>query len=175
MKTYIFFIIMASCALYSAAQQTSHISFEIRNVGISVDGHFNTFNVLTSFDATNNLKEIRGEVNVKSIITGIQSRDEHLLEEDYFYASKYPSIYLQSTTLNKTATNQYTATVNVTIKGKTKQIRIPITVELSESFRNLSSEFEIDRRDFAVGGRSLVLSNTVKVIVFYSEEIDGNK
>ena len=80
---------------------------------------------------------------------------------------------LKSIALKKIVTNQYSAKVNLTIKGKTKQITIPITVEISEASRKITSKFQINRRDFGVGGRSLVLSNTVKISVVHIEEING--
>ena len=68
--------------------QTASIDFVIKNLGINVDGHFNTFTITTTFDSENSLKSVSGEIEVKSIKTGIKSRDEHLLEEDYFHISK---------------------------------------------------------------------------------------
>lgn len=174
MKYYIFLVIMVCCMPFGMAQQTSSIDFVIKNVGISVDGHFNTFSISSKFDTANKLIDISGNVTVKSIITGIESRDEHLLEEEYFNAKTYPLISLQTITLKQTSSNRYTATVDVTIKDKTKRITIPLTVEYSESSRKVTSEFEINRRDFGVGGRSFVMSNTVKISVVHIEKINGD-
>lgn len=172
MKKYLSFIIIVCYGSFCIAQETSSIDFVIRNVGINVDGHFNSFSVTTNFDASNNLKKISGEVKVKSIVTGIENRDEHLLEEDYFNASKHPLITLQSIKLEEIAPNKYTAIVDLSIKDKTKRITIPLTIDLSESSRKITSEFEINRRDFGVGGRSFVMSNTVKIMVVHIEKVN---
>lgn len=172
MKKHLYLITIIFYTSLCFAQQTSSINFVIRNVGINVDGHFNTFSVKTHYDASQNLKQISGEIKVNSIETGIENRDEHLLEDDYFNASKFPLITLQSTILEEILPNKYNATVDLTIKGKTKQIIIPLVVELSESSRKIRSEFEINRRDFGVGGRSLVMSNIVKIIVIHIEKIN---
>ena len=175
MKKYLSLIALVFYTSLCIAQERSNIDFVIRNVGINVDGHFNSFSVTTNFDASNNLKKISGDVKVKSIVTGIESRDEHLLEEDYFNASKYALISLQSIKLEKISSNQYTAIVDLSIKGKTKRITIPLTVELSEFSRKITSEFEINRRDFGVGGSSFVMSKIVKITVVHIEKINGNK
>jgi len=172
MKTYILQILAVFSISFGIAQQSSSINFVIRNVGVSVDGHFNTFTVKTSFDALNSLQKLSGEIQVTSIETGIDSRDEHLLKDDYFHASKFPVITLKSIVLEKTASNQYAAKVNLTIKGKTKQITIPVTVTTTNSARKITSKFEINRRDFGVGGRSFVMSDTVKISVVHIENIN---
>ena len=55
---------------------------------------------------------------MKSIKTGIKSRDEHLLEEDYFHISKYPKIYLKSTEVIKRRADLYDVKVELKIKGE---------------------------------------------------------
>ncbi|RNC88107.1 MAG: YceI family protein [Winogradskyella sp.] len=153
------------------SQDNSRVDFIIKNLGVNVDGHFNTFSITSKFDTSNTLESIRGEITVKSIETGINSRDEHLLEEDYFNIKNHPKITLISKTINKKSSNSYTVKANLMIKGKTKLITIPITVSKTNSKRKISSEFEINRRDFDVGGGSLVMGKTVKIKVVHIESI----
>ena len=154
-----------------AFAQKSSIDFEIKNLGITVDGFFKTFSVTTKFDDSNNLEDFSGEIKANSIETGIDSRDEHLLEEDYFNVSKYPLITLDVTELYKKSNNNYLAKVNLRIKGKAKQFTIPLQVQISNSHRKITSEFEINRKDFNVGGGSLVMSKTVKIKVVHVEKL----
>ena len=149
--------------------QNSSIDFVIRNLGINVDGFFKTFSVTTKFDDANNLEDFSGEVKANSIETGIDSRDEHLLEEDYFHVSKYPLITLDVAELYKKPNNTYSAKVNLRIKGKSKQFTIPLKVEISDLQRKITSEFQINRKDFGVGGSSFVMSKTVKIKVVHVE------
>lgn len=151
--------------------QKSSIDFEIRNLGINVDGFFKTFTVTTKFDDSNNLEDFSGEIKASSIETGIDSRDEHLLKEDYFYTSKYPLITLDVAELYKKQNNKYSAKVKLQIKGKSKQLTIPLQVEITETHRKITSEFEINRKDFGVGGGSFVMSKTVKIKVIHVENI----
>ena len=160
----IFTLLICSIVCFS---QTSSIDFVIKNLGINVDGYFNTFTITTTFDSDNSLKSVSGEIEVKSIKTGITGRDEHLLEEDYFYISKHPKIYLKSTDVIKRTDDLYEAKVDLKIKGKMKQLSIPIEVEDTQESLRIISNFEINRKDFGVGGSSFVMSKTVKIKVFH--------
>ncbi|MBT8243655.1 MAG: YceI family protein [Winogradskyella sp.] len=151
--------------------QKSSINFEIRNLGINVDGFFKTFTVTTKFDDSNNLEDFSSEIKVSSIETGIDSRDEHLLQEDYFHTSKYPLITLDVAELFKDPNNEYSAKVNLRIKGKAKQFTIPLKVEITETQRKIKSNFEINRKDFKIGGGSFVMGKTVKIAVVHVEKI----
>ena len=152
------------------AQNTSSIDFTIRNLAINVNGHFDTFSITTTFNALGQLEKLEGEINANSIETGIDSRDEHLLKEDYFYISKYPLIKLKSTSISKVSSSKYRVKANLTIKGQTKQITIPVTCENRANQIKLSSNFEINRRDFNVGGGSFVMSKIVKLKVVHIEK-----
>lgn len=170
MKKYVVLIMAMPCFIFSIAQTTSRIDFVIRNLGVNVDGSFNTFIINTKFDAANNLIRLYGEAEVNSIETGIDSRDEHLLKEDYFYSQEYPKITLKSTEINKQSPHLYTVKVILKIKEKTKQLTIPIKIEDKGLYRAVTSNFEINRRDFDVGGGSLVMSKKVKIKVVHFEK-----
>ncbi|NRB59633.1 MAG: YceI family protein [Winogradskyella sp.] len=147
------------------AQKTNSIDFVIKNLGVNVDGHFNSFEINTQFNTKGDLVSIYGKVEVKSIETGIESRDEHLLKEDYFHQSKYQYIILESTSMTKNDDNTYSVLATLTIKGKTKNISIPLTLERQQNRIFIASAFEINRKDFGVGGSSFILGKTVKVQV----------
>nr|WP_262899716.1 YceI family protein [Winogradskyella alexanderae] len=147
------------------AQTTSSIDFVIRNLGINVDGHFNIFEINTEFNTDGNLVSIYGKIDVESIETGIDSRDEHLLKEDYFHQAKFEHIILQSTKIKKETNSDYSISANLTIKGRAKAITIPVLVEIQNNKKIISSSFEINRRDFDVGGSSFVMGKTVKIQV----------
>lgn len=169
MRTRLIFALLLCLSVTGFAQESS-IDFVIRNLGINVDGHFDTFTITTRFDASNQLEKLSGEIKANSIETGIDSRDEHLLEEDYFYVSKYPSIVLESTEIKKQSENNYTVKASLRLKGKTKQVSFPLKVVISDNSRKISANFEINRKDFNVGGSSFVMSKTVKINVVHVEK-----
>jgi len=167
MKHFLLFVICFSYLSVGFSQSKSSIDFVIRNFGINVDGHFNTFNIETDFNAKGELIGVKSKIKVASIETGIESRDEHLLNADYFDDENHEYIILKSKTISKKSDTVYELVSNITIKGKTKEKRIKVNCNKINSQYKITANFEINRRDFNVGGGSLVMSNTVKIDVNY--------
>jgi polyisoprenoid-binding protein YceI len=51
----------------------------------------------------------------------------------------------------------------LTLKGVSKNITIPFTASLQNGVLMLVGEFTLDRLDYKVGGKSIVMGNEVKV------------
>ncbi len=146
------------------------VNFKIKNFGVNVGGHFQTIKIRSLFNSEHELTDISVTIDVLSVITGMKSRDKHLLKEDFFYVDKFDRIVLETISLKKESSNKYTLTGNLTIKGISKQITIPIKIETTEKAYIISSNFEINRKDFNVGGSSLVLSKNVKISVKHTKQ-----
>ena len=167
MKRFLFFVICFCCLSLSFSQNKSSIDFVIRNVGIAVDGHFNIFNIETDFDNKGELLNIKGEIKVASIETGIESRDNHILKADYFDIENYENITWVSKAINTIDDVVFTMIADLTIKGKTKEISITVNRDKINNKYKITSSFKVNRRNFDVGGRSIVMSNTVKINVVH--------
>jgi polyisoprenoid-binding protein YceI len=153
-----------------ANTQESSIDFVVKNLGVNVDGHFNTFNIVAEISNEGQLKSITSSIAVSSIETGIYSRDEHILEEDYFDAKNHSSIVMKSIKIKVLKSNNYEVTASLSIKGKTKTIKIPVTIKKEENTYLITSYFEINRKDFDVGGGSFILGKTVKINVKHYQD-----
>lgn len=144
------------------------VDFKIRNLGIHVDGRFNKSSITTNFTDPDPSKwMLSGTVETNSIDTDNEKRDKHIKEEDYFDVVNYPQITLEATKFKKISETKYDVTVSLTIKKTTKTLTIPVEIIGDGNSFKLRSDFEINRRDFDVGGSSLILSNTVKISVNY--------
>ena len=172
MKRCLLYVLLFCSVSTGFSQNTSSINFVIKNLGVNVDGHFNTFSVSTKFsDSSSELESISGSISVSSIKTGIDSRDEHLLDEDYFNEEKHKLITLKSESVTKISEMQYKVKANLKIKGITKQITIMVAVVKTNGKNKIASTFEINRKDFNVGGGSFVMSKTVKINVIHYEKL----
>ena len=173
-KLILFLLIISSVTITLDAQNLTTdkagtaISFKIKNLGFNVDGSFSDFKVDANFEADNLPNSyFVGTAVIKSIDTGIEGRNNHLQAEEYFHSEQYPEIKLASDKLKKTGTNQYEFTGKLTIKGKTKSLTFPITLEKSGQSILVKGNFEINRLDFEVGESSWVLKKKVKVAIAY--------
>ena len=170
MFRFIKLLLLVAFTSFSFAQNSSSVTFVIKNLGVNVDGHFNTFEIDANLNSNDELVDLSGKITVSSIETGIDSRDEHLLEEDYFDTENHKYITLQSKTIRKNSDTEYSVDADLSIKGKTKSISIPVTVRKQNDSFKITSYFEINRKDFDVGGGSFVMSKTVKIKVTHFQE-----
>lgn len=150
-------------------KEQTKVSFKIKNFGVNVDGDFSDVKIETNFNPDNlSQSYINANIAVKSITTGIESRDKSLLKEDYFDVENHKNIVLKSTKIEKKPDGSFTLLADLTIKGKTKQLEIPLTVSNTNSELRINAKFTINRKDFKVGGGSFIMSKNVKVEVVYS-------
>ena len=145
------------------------VLFQIKNFGITLDGGFKTTDIKTNLD-TKDLSNsyINATIIVNSIFTGIEARDEHLLETDYFDAVNHKKIILKSSKLTKDIYGNITLFAKLSIKGIIEEVEIPLEVFEDSSTIVLKASMMVNRKNFSIGGRSILLSNNVKIQVEYS-------
>lgn len=159
---------------WNADPMHSKLTFSITHMGISdVDGLFNKFTA----SATTNKADFSDavfelSVEVPSINTQVEMRDNHLRSADFFEVETYPSMTFKSTAITKISKDKYKLTGNLTLRGITK----PVTMDLWYRGTNVdaktnksTSGFQltgiIKRSDFNVGTKfpAPVLSDEVKI------------
>jgi len=170
MKRLLIFMLSALLSLVSFAQNSS-VDFKIKNLGITVEGHFKVFTIAAKFNNAGTLEALTGKIKASSIDTGIDSRDKHLLEDDYFNVDKHEFITLESTSVFKVYDSEYIVKANLSIRGITKKTSIVVKVKKLQNNYKITSNFEINRRDFNVGGSSFIMSKTVKLNVIHYQNL----
>lgn len=149
-------------ASLEGTKEESYIKFNIRNLGLNVEGIFNSFTTSVEYDKSQPTKSrFSAKIQVSSINTGINKRDSHLKQEEYFHVEKYPTITFQSISVSAPNAGQLLVKGNLTIKGKTLPIDLTVAVKEAGGKTQFSIAGELDRMDFGVGGDSWVLSDEV--------------
>lgn len=158
------------CSAISGFAQTTYklkrysVVFEIKNAGLNVDGSFKDLKTTISFSAAEPEKSsIQANVDVNSISTGIALRDKHLKGEDFFNTAKFPGIQIKSKNIVALADGFFVGTFDLTIKNITKTVEIPFTFSRSDNEGTFTGNFELNRRDYEVGGSSMMMNDKVKV------------
>lgn len=165
------FIVFFFAANYGIGQvkQTvvkSTITFTIKNLGISTGGSIGGLQADIIFDKDKpESSSIQGSIDVNAINTDNDSRDTHLKSADYFDVAKYPKITMKSVAIKHKSGNSYIATFNLTIKDKTKQIKMPFTYTTNGTAAEFKGDFKMLRTDFGIGDTSMVLGNDVTVFI----------
>lgn len=109
-------------------------------------------------------------VRVASVDTKKQTRDEKLLSEDFFHAEKYPAMTFTSTSVTASDERTLQVTGDLTIRGITKRITVPVTVlgvttvdDPPACLAGFETTFVIDRTDFGVLGTAGAAGSTSSV------------
>lgn len=152
----------------------SKLTFSVTHMGIAdIDGLFNKFDVTavaSKADFSDAVFEL--SVDVPSINTQVEMRDNHLRSADFFEVEKYPTMNFKSTSITKVSKDKYKLTGNLTLRGITK----PVTMNLWYRGTNVdpktnksTSGFQLTgtlkRSDFGVGPNfpAPILSDEVRI------------
>jgi polyisoprenoid-binding protein YceI len=169
MRTFLSFIVFVSCIITTQAQQLrpidskSEIKFTVKNFGLNTPGTFTGLKGTIQFNPSElSSASFNVSVDVSTVNTGIDMRDNHLKSNEYFDAKQYPTINFVSTGV-KADDNGYVMSGQLTIKGVSKNISFPFTAVSQNGGILFTGSFSISRKDFDVGGGSAVLSNHVDV------------
>ena len=105
----------------------SSVGFSVRHMGVSnVKGHFDEFVGSLVLD-NGSIQAATATIQVKSVNTGIERRDNHLRTADFFEAAKYPEITFKTKKVEKSG-DQTILIGDFTMRGVTKELRLPVTL-----------------------------------------------
>ena len=112
---------------WSVDKSHSSVQFEVSHLVIStVVGNFTVFEgkVVSKSDDDLTDADISAEIDVKSVDTRNLSRDDHLRQDDFFNAKKFPKILFKSKSVKKQSSNNYIVEGDLTIRDVTKPIKL---------------------------------------------------
>ncbi|MCW2133804.1 YceI family protein [Arthrobacter sp. VKM Ac-2550] len=149
----------------------TRIGFSTRHAMVTkVRGAFNEFDGVIHADVENpSNSSVKLAIKVASIDTRSEQRDGHLRTNDFFDAPNYPEITFVSTHIDQVEERNFIVNGDLTIRGMTKQLSIPIEfvgVERDPGGQ-LRAGFEgtrrINRQDFGVKWNTAMDSGGVLV------------
>ncbi len=155
-------------AVYTPVDAGSKISFTIKNFGFKTGGGFTGLKGAIHFDPANPAAaHFEVSVAASTINTDNGTRDKHLKKEEYFDVAKYPTLSFKSTKVTAATTaGRYVMMGNLTIKGVTKPVQFGFAATVKDGgYLFESDQFEINRRDFNVGGSSISMQDKLKIIL----------
>ncbi len=130
----------------------SEIKFVGRQMGVAAEGRFKKFEVAIQFD-TDKLAASRVAVNldVASIDTGARESDDEVKSRAWFDIKTHPTAKFVLTGLRSMGAKQYEARGQLTIKGKTREIVVPLSVKANGSGSIIEGSFSMKRLQFGLG------------------------
>lgn len=166
-RTILFILLVSVISVAQTAPTGTHpIDNAHSNVGFSVPilgglsqvrGKFTDFSITLNHDEKDVTKSsVSVVIKATSVDTGIERRDAHLRNADFFDVEKFPEITFKSERIEKKG-KQFIAHGPLTMHGVTKEIALPFTI--NGTFKNpsnnkssigYSAKMVLNRRDFGI-------------------------
>ncbi|MGB5160169.1 MAG: YceI family protein [Thermoanaerobaculia bacterium] len=156
----------SGAATWGVDQAHTEVNFSVKHFFTPVTGSFDEFEIKLDYNADNPTSStVDVKIPVSSINTGNEKRDGHLVSQDFFEADKYPYITFKSTSVKANGDDQLVARGQLTIKGESREVDLPITLlgkqELPEQMQQMmggtkevasfKASTSVDRNDYGVG------------------------
>lgn len=98
----------------------------------------------------------------------------HLKSDDFFSVAKYPKATFELTKATSTGTNTYDVTGKLTIKGITKDITFPITIDANSMVLKVTGKLKVDRTKWDITYRSSLAGTAADKLIDNEFEIGLN-
>jgi polyisoprenoid-binding protein YceI len=142
----------STAARFAQAPGTGSLTFSFMQAGAENHGSFKQFATELIYDAGNpTAGSLEVTVQTASLETQDKDRNDTLAGADLFDVKKYPSARYVANTFAKRADGQLEAVGKLTLRGVTKDLRVPLNLRTVGSGYELSGELTIRRLDYGVG------------------------
>ena len=156
----------------------SEILFKVRHLMITnVKGEFRTFDSsFTTNEENFNQSNVIVNIDVNSIFTNNNDRDQHLKSQDFFDVENFNSIKFEGNSLTKIEGNHYTLKGILTMKGISKEISLDAEFGgfMKDPWGNTKAGFtvsgKINRKDWGLNWNAALETGGLMV----SEEVHIN-
>jgi polyisoprenoid-binding protein YceI len=137
---------------YQQANSGSSLTFTFTQLDAASTGQFKTFATELRYDEAHPEQgSLVVRVMIDSLDTQDGERDGTLKGADLFDAKKYPAATFAANSLVRNATGGLEAVGKLTIRGVSRDLRLPITLKPTANGMELSGQTTIKRLDFGVG------------------------
>jgi polyisoprenoid-binding protein YceI len=153
----------------------TNAQFFVKHLGIStVQGDFTKVTgsvMLDDQDITKSSVDVTIDVN--SIDTRVQRRDDDLKSEHFLNAAQFPTITFKSTKVTKSGDDTLKVTGNLTIRGVTKEATLDVTgptkainvPQMGGMRRGFSATTKINRQDFGVSADPGMVGDDLTILI----------
>ena len=149
----------------------SEIGFKVKHMMFTnVSGKFDKYEGTVETEENDfTTAKISFSADIDSVDTRNADRDNHLKSADFFDAENNPKLSFIGKSFNKVSENNYDLTGDLTIKGVTKEVKLPVEFSglMQDPWGNtkvgLNIEGKINRKDWGLNWNSALETGGVLV------------
>lgn len=148
----------------------SSVEFAVKHMMVStVRGRFKAFSGEIQADEANPAaSSVTAAIDVASIDTGVEQRDDHLRSDDFFNAAQYPQITFRSTAIEQRG-DEWKLAGELTIRDVTRPVSLDVEFEgrgadpWGGERAGFTATTKINRKDFGVNWNGVIEAGGVVV------------
>jgi polyisoprenoid-binding protein YceI len=167
--------LFAQAKTFTVRKEDSHIGFAVYKwVVFKEEGRFKDFSGTVVYDPKNpSAGQVEFTVQAGSIDSRNEGRDQALRSKEFFYVERYPTLSFKSTSVLAKSADSLLVSGDLTMRGVTKRITIPVKVLGITRVRNVGelagfeSTFVVNREDFGIahGWKIIGKEATVQLMI----------
>jgi polyisoprenoid-binding protein YceI len=148
----------------------SRLEFTYKQMNVSMHGRFRQFAAQLRFDPANvGNATVSLDVDLASIDTGAAEGDAAVAGKEWFNTRAYPRASFVSGSIRPLVDNRFEVAGELSIKGHTQRVTVPITVTVKGASATVDGTFIIKRADFFIGEGPWsdigVIANEIQVVL----------
>lgn len=142
----------AMAADWSVDAGKSQLKFGGTQAGAAFSGKFGRWEAQISFDPANPAAgHALVSIDMASAATGDAQKDEALPQADWFNVKAFPQAKFEAKSFKALGGDRYEAAASLTIKGVSKDVVLPFTLQVSGDQAHMLGHLDIERGDYKVG------------------------
>jgi polyisoprenoid-binding protein YceI len=154
-------LILAATAFTSLLLSVAHADVDVskskvtatsKQMNVPTEGTFKKFSAQLDFDPT---KPAAGSaklsIDTASYDLGDESYNQQVRGKDWFDSAAYPQATFVSSTIAPAGGNQFKVSGKLTIKGKSENVTVPVTVTQQGTTQTFDGTLPIKRSAFEIG------------------------
>ena len=120
---------LSQAATWKSDPTHASVQFAVSHLMVStVRGTFDTFDVTATIDENDvSRSSVEATIEVASVNTRNEKRDDHLKSADFFDVATHPTLTFKSKAVEKVQDNAYKVTGDLTLMGVTQEVVLEVT------------------------------------------------
>jgi polyisoprenoid-binding protein YceI len=140
----------AASLRFRVLPEASELGFHATSRLANADGRFARFGGEVLADPADlSSARVSMKIEAASIDTGIRRRDDHLRSEDFLHVDRFPAITFESSRVERSE-RRLVLVGRLTLRGVTKEIAVPIEVNVAGDRLEARGGIDINRGDYGI-------------------------